>query len=248
MRLKDKVALVTGGGSGIGEATAKLFAQEGARVALVDINAEGVERVAKAIIAEGGQALAIKADVAQRNEVEDAVAKVLNRFGQVDILINNAGIFRDAMSWKMDDRQWDQVISVCLKGTFICSQIVIPHMRLHNYGKIVNTASIAALGNPGQANYSAAKGGIISLTKTLALELARSNINVNCVAPGSIDTPIIKDMPQDILQRVVEDKVPFRRMGTPAEVAKLHLFLASEDSSYITGQIIFIDGGISVGV
>lgn len=247
MKLKDKVAIVTGAASGIGEATARLFAQEGAKVVVADVSEVGIKRVAKEIMDEGGESLAVKVDVSQRQEVENMVAEAIKQFGQIDILINNAGIFRDAMSWKMSDEQWDLVVKVNLTGTFLCSRSVIPHMRAQNQGKIVNTSSISALGNPGQANYSASKAGIIALTKTLALELARGNINVNCVAPGSINTPMTKDMPQDILQKMVEEKVPLRRMGDPRDVAKLHLFLASEDSSYITGQVIFIDGGISVG-
>lgn len=248
MKLKGKVAIITGGGSGIGEATAKLFAQEGAKVVAADVNGEAAERVAEEIKKEGGEVLAVKVDVSRRQEAENMVAETLSRFGQIDILINNAGLFRDAMSWKMEDEQWNLVIDVNLKGTFLCSRAVIPHMRARNQGKIINTSSISVLGNPGQANYSAAKAGIIALTRTLALELARAGINVNCVAPGSIDTPILKGMPQDIVQRTVEEKVPLRRMGSPEEVAKLHLFLASEDSNYITGQVIFIDGGSSVGV
>ncbi len=247
MKLKDKVAIVTGAASGIGEATAKLFAQEGAKVVVADVSEAGIKRVAKEIMDEGRESLAVKVDVSQRQEVENMVAEAIKQFGRIDILINNAGIFRDAMSWKMSDEQWDLVVKVNLTGTFLCSRAVIPYMRAQNQGKIVNTSSISALGNPGQANYSASKAGIIALTKTLALELARGNINVNCVAPGSINTPMTKDMPQDILQKMVEEKVPLRRMGDPGDVAKLHLFLASEDSNYITGQVVFIDGGISVG-
>lgn len=247
MKLKDRVAIVTGAGGGIGEATAKLFAQEGAKVVVADVIEEGIKRVAKEIRDEGGESLAIKADVSQRQQVEDMVAETIKHFGQIDILINNAGIIRDAMSWKMSDEQWDLVVKVNMTGTFLCSRAVIPYMRAQNQGKIVNTSSISALGNAGQANYSASKAGIIALTKTLALELARANVNVNCVAPGSINTPMTKGMPQDVLQRMVEEKVPLRRMGDPRDVAKLHLFLASDDSSYITGQVVFIDGGISVG-
>lgn len=248
MKLEGKVAIVTGAGSGIGEATAKLFAQEGARVVVLDVNAEGIDRVTKAIGAAGGLALGAKVDVSQSQEVSDMMAKVISEFGRVDILINNAGIFRDAMSWKMTDEQWDQTVDVCLKGSFLCCRAVIPHMRAQSYGKIVNTASIAVLGTPGQANYSAAKAGVVAMTKVLALELGRAGVNVNCVAPGSINTPILQAMPQEILQKGIQEKTPLRRIGQPEEVAKLHLFLVSEDSSYITGQLIFIDGGISVGI
>jgi 3-oxoacyl-[acyl-carrier protein] reductase len=248
MKLVDKVAIITGGGSGIGAATARLFAQEGAKVVVADVDEERIHRVAEEVRKGGGEALAHRADVTSREAVEGMVARTLDRFGRVDILINNAGLFRDAMSWKMGDEEWDLVLEVNLKGTFLCCRAVIPTMRAQNYGKIVNTSSIGALGNPGQANYSAAKAGVIALTKTLALELAPARINVNCVAPGSIDTPLLKGMPQDLLQRMVQERVPLRRMGLPEEVAKLHLFLTSDDAAYITGQVIFIDGGVSVGI
>lgn len=248
MKLSGKVAIITGGGSGIGAATARLFAAEGAKVVMADINQAGIDEVAREIVTNGGDGVAFSANIARREEVESMVADTLDRFGRVDILINSAGIFRDAMSWKMRDEDWDLVVDVNMKGTFLCCRAVIPTMRAQNYGKIVNTSSIAALGNPGQANYSAAKAGIIALTKTLALELAKADINCNCVAPGSIDTPMLKPMPQDILQGMVQGHVPLRRMGRPEEVARLHLFLASDDAAYITGQVIFIDGGASVGV
>ncbi len=248
MKLPGKIAIVTGSGSGIGRATAKLFAQEGARLVLVDLDEPSVATTADEIKQTGGEALAIKVDVTQPEQVSAMVDEVLGRFGQIDILVNNAGIIRDAMSWRMTDTDWSRVLEVNLTGSFLCCRAAIPSMRSRNYGKIINTSSISALGNPGQVNYSAAKAGIMALTKTLSLELARSGINVNCVAPGSIDTPMVKSMPQHIIDRMVEEKVPLRRMGHPDEVAKLHLFLASDDSSYITGQVIFIDGGVSVGV
>lgn len=248
MKLAGKTAIITGSGSGIGRATAGIFFQEGARVVLADVDELSNARTADEIRKGGGEGLAVKVDITRPEEVHAMVDQALDRFGQIDILINNAGVFRDAVSWKMTDNQWSEVLEVNLTGTFLCCRAVIPAMRARNQGKIVNTSSISALGNPGQANYSAAKAGIMALTKTLALELARSGINVNCVAPGSIDTPMLKGMPKDIVDRMVHERVPLRRMGHPEEVARLHLFLASDDSGYITGQVIFIDGGVSVGV
>lgn len=217
-------------------------------MALADLNELSIARVADEIRTEGGHAIPIRTDVTQPGEVSAMAARALDRFGHLDILINNAGVFRDALSWKMTEEEWDQVLEVNLKGTFLCCRAVIPAQRAQGYGKIVNTSSIGALGNRGQANYSAAKAGIMALTRTLALELASSGINVNCVAPGPIDTPILEGMPQDIIRHMVEERVPLKRMGKPEEVAKLHLFLASDDSSFITGQVIFIDGGVSVGI
>lgn len=248
MKLDGKAAIVTGAGSGIGRATAMLFAREGASVAVADVNYSSATGVAEEILNGGGQAHAVRVDVTHPQQVSDMLEETLKHFGRADILINNAGVFRDAMSWKMTEQDWDLVLDVNLRGCFLCCRAVIPILRAQGYGKIVNTSSIGALGNPGQANYSAAKAGVMALTRTLALELARSGINVNCVAPGSIDTPILRGMPQEMVQNMVQNKVPLRRMGLPEEVAKLHLFLASDDSAYITGQVIFIDGGVSVGI
>lgn len=248
MKLENRTAIITGAGSGIGRATALLFAQEGARVVVVDVAADAAASVAEEINAREGRAVGIRADVSKADEVQAMVEQSLTHFGRIDILINNAGVIRDNMSWKMSDQDWDKVLDVNLKGTFLCSRAVIPPMRAQGYGKIVNTSSIGALGNAGQANYSAAKAGVMALTKTLSLELARSGVNVNCVAPGSIDTPILKGMPPGMVEKKVLERVPLRRIGLPEDVAKLHLFLASDDSSYITGQVIFIDGGVSVGV
>lgn len=247
MRLKDRVALITGAGGGIGAATALRFAREGAAVVLTDVQEEGIAAVAKQISEQGGQALAITADVVQRGEVQGLVESAVKKYGRLDILINNAGITRDALARKMSEEQWDLVMDVNLKGTFLCSQAVYGPMSEQKYGKIISTSSIGSLGNIGQANYAASKAGVIALTKTLALEYARSNINVNCIAPGATKTAMTEAMP-DQAREAVLGMIPFRRMADPQEIANLHLFLASDEAGYITGQVIFIDGGISVGI
>lgn len=247
MLLKDRVALITGGGGGIGEATALLFAKEGAKVAVQDLNAEGAEKVAAAIVETGGEAIAIAGDVTKKANCENMVKTTVEKLGKLDILINNAGINKDALTKKMTEDQWDAVLSVNLKGTFLMCQAVLAPMSAAKYGKIVNTASIGALGNVGQANYSASKAGVMGLTRTLALEFARYNIAVNCVSPGATETQMTAGIPEDI-RKFIEGKIPFRRFAKPEEIAQAHLFFSSEQASYITGQILFVDGGISVGI
>jgi 3-oxoacyl-[acyl-carrier protein] reductase len=246
-RLKDKIALVTGGASGIGENTVTRFAEEGAKVVINDVDLEAANALAERIKSAGGESMAIKADVSSRSEVESMLDETLKRFGRLDILVNNAGINRDTLAKKMSEEQWDAVIDVNLKGTFLCAQAAARPMMEQNYGKIINTSSIGALGNVGQANYAASKAGVIGLTRTLALELARYNINVNCVSPGATKTPMTAKLPAEIAEKLTK-MIPLRRFAEPSEIANLHAFLASDESSYITGQVIFIDGGISVGI
>ena len=247
MRLENKVAIITGSGGGIGEATAKLFASEGAKVAVVDVNYEQAERVAKEITDTGGEAIALKVDISNRGDVEKMVAGTKEKFGRIDILINNAGINRDSFAVKMKEEHWDAVIDINLKGTFLCATAVQAVMAEGGGGRIVNTSSIGALGNMGQANYAASKAGVIGLTKTLALEFARSGITVNCVAPGATKTPMTEGIPPEIVEKLVK-KIPLRRFAEPVEIARAHLFFASPDADYITGQVLFVDGGISVGI
>lgn len=245
--LHDRVALITGAGRGIGSETARLFAQQGAKVVCADVRADWIEEVVEEIRQAGGDAVAESFDVADKRQVEEAVGRILQRYDRLDILINNAGITRDNLALRMSEEEWDLVVRVNLKGTWIPSQAVIRPMRKRRWGRIVNTSSIAALGNIGQANYSATKGAVISLTRTLALELAKSGITVNCIAPGAIMTPMFAAVPEDLKAKYLE-KIPLGRFGDPSDVAHLHLFLCSEWASYITGQVIFVDGGLSVGM
>lgn len=247
MRLKDKVALITGGGSGIGEATALRFVEEGAKVAINDVVEESANNVVEKIKAKGGEAIACIGDISNKEDAEGLVKKVVDHFGRLDILVNNAGINRDALMGKMTEDQWDKVLKVNLKGTFLCAQAALKPMTEQKYGKIVNTSSIGALGNIGQANYAASKAGVIGLTKVMALECARSNINVNCVSPGATKTPMTSKIPPEIAEKISK-KIPLRRWADPVEIANMHVFLASDEASYITGQVVFVDGGISVGI
>ncbi len=254
MLLKNDVALITGAGSGIGRATAVRFAKEGAKVVLADVDEAGLGETRQQVEAAGGQAIVVVGSVAVRDEVEKMVETAVATYGQLSILINNAGITRDGLTTRikegqpqlMSDEKWDAVLNVNLKGTWLCSQLAVVPMIEAGYGRIVNTASIAALGNIGQANYSASKAGIIGLTKTLALEFARYGIAVNCVAPGGVNTSMTQTIPAKIVERLLEG-IPFRRFAEPEEIAAAHVFLSSREASYITGQTLFVDGGTSVG-
>jgi 3-oxoacyl-[acyl-carrier protein] reductase len=245
-RLEGKVALVTGAGGGIGAATAQRLAIEGAQIGVIDLMADGVRETARAIESAGGLAIELVGDVSNAATVTALVAQAKEYFGRVHILINNAGINRDALAARLTEEQWDQVLTVNLKATFLCAQAVQPIMREQNDGRIVNTASIAALGNVGQANYAASKAGVIGLTKTLALEWARYGIRVNCVAPGGTDTRMTAGIPADIRAKLTET-IPLKRFAQASEIAAAHAFLVSDDASFITGQVLFVDGGASIG-
>lgn len=247
MRLRQKVALVTGGGSGIGAAVCRRFAEEGAFVVVADLDHAAAERVASEIKHRGGRAMALGVDVRDRAAVEEMVKRVEEECGGLHILINNAGITRDNLAVRMTEEDWDLVVDVNLKGTFLCSRAAFRPMRRQRYGKIVNTASVAVRGNLGQANYAASKAGIIGLTRTLAIEFARAGICVNCIAPGFIETPMTAGLPEKVKEEALR-RIPLGRFGKPEEVAELHLFLASPESDYITGQVFFIDGGASIGI
>ena len=246
MKLKDKVAIVTGAGRGIGEGVALRFAAEGAKIVCVDVNMEDAGGTVEAIKAKGGDAVAVRCDVSKAAETEAMAAAALDAFGTVDILVNNAGLIRDAQLKNMTEEMWDLVLNVNTKGPFLCCKAVTPVMVEKKYGKIVNLSSRAALGNFGQANYSAAKAGVIALTRTLALEMARHNINVNCIAPGYIDTPLMKGLPEKVIERILAG-TPLGRAGKPEDIAAAALFLVSDEASFITGQTLFVCGGRSLG-
>lgn len=244
MRLKDKVALITGGARGIGRAIALTFAREGAHIVVADVNLEIAQKTASEIESLGRKALALEIDVTNYEKVEEGINKILDKMGKVDILVNNAGITKDNLLLRMPLADWDAVINVNLKGTFNCIKAVSRPMIKQRSGRIISIASIIGLmGNPGQANYAASKAGIIALTKTVAKELASRNINANAVAPGFIQTEMTAKLPEEVKKRMLE-AIPLAKLGTPEDVANVCLFLASEESSYITGQVITIDGGM----
>jgi NAD(P)-dependent dehydrogenase (short-subunit alcohol dehydrogenase family) len=246
-RLAGRVAIVTGAGQGIGAAIAARLAEDGASVVLADINEEDVNQTAAGFEDRGFSVLGVVIDVTDKDRVVSLIDQTVSRFGTVDILVNNAGIIRDGFVANISEQDWDQVLDVNLKGAFLFCQAVFPVMKEHLSGKIVNIASRAWLGNIGQANYSASKGGLVSLTRTLALEFARYQINVNAVAPGLIDTPMTRGMPEKSLERLLRMQ-PTGKMGTVDDIAAAVSFLASNESTFITGQILHVDGGKSCGL
>ena len=241
--------MVTGAGRGIGEATARRFAREGARVCLTDVGAEGVTTTARQLVEEGMDAFAVRVDVTSHSEVENAVGGVVNRYGRLDILVNNAGVTKDSLIYKMTDEDWRTVLNVHLTGTFFCSRAAQKHMVENNYGRIINVSSTSALGNRGQANYAAAKAGIQGFTKTLAVELGRYSITANAVAPGFIETEMTRDTAarlgvdfDDFVAKRVQS-IPIGRSGWPEDVAAAILYFASEEASFVSGQVLYVAGG-----
>jgi len=244
LTLEGKVALITGGARGIGKEIALLFAQHGANIAICDVNMEEAEKTAKEIQDLGRESLAFKADVTDSGQVQDMADKILDKLNKIDILINNAGITRDNLLLRMSEEEWDRVIAVNLKGTFVCTKIVSKVMIKQRSGRIVNLASIIGImGNAGQANYAASKAGIIGLTKSVAKELASRNVRVNAIAPGFIKTDMTSKLPEEVQKKMLS-AIPLARFGEAKDVAELALFLSSESSSYITGQVIQVDGGM----
>jgi len=244
MLLKDKVAIVTGGGRGIGKEIALTLARKGANVVIADINPQTLAETEQEIAAEGVGVLSLSVDVVDSRQVEQMVNKTLDKFKKIDILINNAGITRDALLIRMKEEDWDKVLAVNLKGTFNCTRFVSRIMIKQRSGKILNIASIIGLiGNPGQANYAASKAGIIGLTKSAAKELAGRGINVNAVAPGFIQTEMTDVLGEGVKAKMLE-AIPLKKFGRPCDVANLAAFLVSDKAGYITGQVISIDGGM----
>jgi 3-oxoacyl-[acyl-carrier protein] reductase len=246
MRLKNKVSIITGAAQGIGLATALKFAEEGATVIVCDMHPAGVDAALAMVRARGAQAQGFAVNVTDRDAIDAMVAAVKDHYGHIDVLVNNAGITRDAMTRKMTDEQWDAVIAVNLKGVFNLTRHVGPYMQAQGGGSIISISSVVGVfGNIGQANYAATKSAIFGLTKTWAKEfsLKGGNVRVNAIAPGYTLTDIVKTVPQDLLDKFASMTM-LGRMGEPEEIARAALFLASEDASYVTGQILQVDGGM----
>lgn len=242
MRLKDKVALITGGARGIGRATAELFIREGARVCIVDVDEDVVTQAAQEL---GNGALGFVMNVTDRSSVQAGVARINKELGPIDVLVNNAGIIRDAQLAKMEETDFDAVISVNLKGVYNTTQIVSQQMVDRGSGVILNASSVVALyGNFGQTNYVASKAAVIGMTKTWARELGRKGVRVNAVAPGFIQTRMTEGIPDKVMDKL-SAMVPLQRMGRPEEIANAYLFLASDEASYINGHVLSVDGGVT---
>ncbi len=242
-RLENKVAIVTGGAQGIGKATVIKFIDEGASVVIWDVVDNKGNQLADELSSKG-KAVYMKVNVAKFDEVENAVKSIIAQFGRIDVLVNNAGILRDATLAKMTPEQWQQVIDVNLTGVFNCTKCVAPFMIEKQYGRIINATSVVGIyGNFGQTNYVATKSGVIGMTKVWARELGRKGINVNAIAPGFIATEMVASMPEKIIT-MMKEKTPVGRLGTPEDIANGYLFLASEEASFINGTLLSIDGGV----
>ncbi len=244
MKLKDKVAIITGGANGIGRATAEIFSREGAAVVIADVAEEAGGKTAEKINENGGRARFEMLNVADQENVESVIKNTVDAFGGLDILVNNAGITRDAQLIKMDMEQWQSVVDVNLKGVFMCGQAAAKVMIDQGRGGVIlNAASVVALyGNFGQSNYVATKAGVIGMTKTWARELGRYGIRSNAVAPGFIATDMVKTIPEKIVQMILA-KTPLGRMGQPEDIANAYLYLASDEASFVTGVVLSVDGG-----
>jgi len=245
-RLDGKVAIITGGASGIGKKTAEIFSKEGAAIAIFDVNRDALNQTEKEIRDNGGKCNGYVVDVTNFEDVTEKVKEVIEDFGEIDVLVNNAGITRDNFLTKMEIDDWNKVIAINLTGTFNCAKAVAPYMMEKNKGNIVNVSSVVGVyGNIGQTNYAASKAGVIGLTKTWAKEFAKKGIRVNAVAPGFIKTPMTDKVPEKVL-KIMISKTPMDRMGESLEVANAILFLASDDSSFITGHILHVNGGLTI--
>jgi 3-oxoacyl-[acyl-carrier protein] reductase len=244
LKLKDKVCLITGAGRGRGKAMAEEFAAEGATVFINDINADDAEKTCELLKSRGAKCYAYPADVGSYDEVKKMTEFVIKNASRIDVLVNNAAILRDKAIHNMDIKlHWDDVIRINLTGVFYCSREAVIRMRETNYGRIINMTSVIGLcGNFGQTAYGAAKAGVIGFTKSLAHETAAKGITVNAIAPGFIETDMIKDIPPDLREKL-EARIPMKKLGKPSDIAKLALFLASDDANYITGQVYGVNGG-----
>ncbi|KMJ57881.1 3-oxoacyl-ACP synthase [Bacillus sp. LL01] len=243
MRLEGKVAIITGAANGLGLEAARVFLKEGAKVALVDYDATTGEQRASELQAEG-EAAFYQVDVANQEKVVEMVSMVKERFGKIDILINNAGITKDNMLLKMSGEDFQKVMDVNVNGVFNCTQAVVPHMLENGKGKIINTSSVSGVyGNVGQTNYAASKAAVVGMTKSWAKEFGRKNINVNAVAPGFVDTNMVATVPEKVIQGLLQ-VIPMQRLGKPSDIANAYLYLASDESDYVNGTVLHVDGGI----
>ena len=245
MRFNNKVVIVTGGSRGIGRAISKQFSDEGANVIVnYSVDEEAAQSVAEAAKSDGRNIITLKGDVSSTSQVDKMLREILRRYDHIDVLVNNAGIIRDKLLMIMPEEDWDRVIEVNLKGAFVWSKAVLKTMIGQRMGRIINIVSPSAItGRAGQANYAAAKGGLISFTKTLSKELARFEITVNAVSPGIIRTDLVEKLESDVKEEFL-NLIPMRRFGSPEDVAEAVLFLASDSAQYITGQILCVDGGL----
>ena len=246
MTLQGKVALITGGARGIGRSIALRLAQDGVRIAIGDLIEEEGLRTQKELEEANTEAMFVSLNVTDESSAKDAIAQVTDRWGSIDILVNNAGITRDKLLLRLSEQDWDAVLNVNLKGAYVCSRAVLSTMLRQRWCRIVNTSSVVGLvGNAGQTNYAASKAGLIGFTKALAREVAARNITVNAVAPGYINTQMVQALSEELQQTVLK-QIPVSRFGTPEDVANVVAFLCSEESSYITGHVINVDGGLAM--
>jgi 3-oxoacyl-[acyl-carrier protein] reductase len=243
--LAGQIALVTGSSRGIGAVIARRMASAGAKVALnYNASVDAAIEVRDSIASTGGEAMIIAGDVSDENQAEQTIKAVVREFGRIDILVNNAGIHRDRLLLRMTPDDFDQVLQVNLRGAFLCTKYVMPHLIRQHYGRVINMSSVVGLtGNPGQANYAAAKAGLIGFTKAVAREVASRNVTVNAVAPGYIATGMVEDLTEDQRNQILE-RIPMGRFGTSEDVAETILFLSSRGAGYLTGQVLTIDGGL----
>ncbi|MEC9490069.1 MAG: 3-oxoacyl-ACP reductase FabG [Halanaerobiales bacterium] len=247
MRLEGKTAIVTGGANGIGKKTAEIFAEEGAKVIIADFDVESGQKAASEINKKYGNTNFIEVDVSNIESSKKLIHKTVEEFGKLDVLVNNAGITADGFLTKMDEKQWDRIIDINLKGVFNCSKFAAEHMMENGEGVILNASSVVGLyGNIGQTNYAATKFGVIGLTKTWAKELAPKGVRVNAVAPGYTNTAMMETVPQKVLDSLI-NKTPVKRLGEVEDIANAYLFLASDEASFINGTILNVDGGLVIG-
>lgn len=245
MGIENRVALITGSASGMGRQTAQRFAEKGAAVVINDIDAQKVHDTVETFRANGLRALGAVADISNKTEVEGMVQRVVDEFGRIDVLVNNAGMERAGALRKLSEADWDLTINVNLKGTFLCSQAVHGHMVNNKHGRIINIASRAWLGGAGQSPYSSAKAGVVGMTRALAIELGRGGITVNCIAPGLIHTPMWDELPEKD-QRYLLSRQPTGKLGDPDDIAQTVLFLADDEAGFISGQVLYVCGGRSL--